>query len=93
MISFHFSTYFDIIFHIEMILNLNIKKLHLYITQEFLRSFFFGLTVFTILLILNHVFDLVDLFISKGVPLSLIIKLFEFSLRIWQIEKKGKIKI
>lgn len=52
-----------------------IKKLHLYIIKEFLGSFLFGLVVFSMLLILDQVFQLVDLFLSKGVPFFLVVKL------------------
>ena len=57
-----------------------IKKLHIYIIKEFCGSFLFGLTVFSMLLLLDQVFQLVDLFLSKGVALWLVIKLFIFIL-------------
>lgn len=57
-----------------------IKKLHLYIIKEFLGSFLFGLVVFSMLLLLDQVFQLVDLFLSKGVAFLLIVKLFIFIL-------------
>lgn len=53
-----------------------LKKLHLYIIKEFLGYFFFGLAVFSIFFILNNLFDLIDLFFSRGVPPFLILKLF-----------------
>ncbi|MCL2485788.1 MAG: LptF/LptG family permease [Endomicrobia bacterium] len=53
-----------------------IKKLHVYIIKEFCASFFFGLAVFSMLLLLDQVFQLVDLFLSKGVAFFLVIKLF-----------------
>ncbi|MDR1926336.1 MAG: LptF/LptG family permease [Endomicrobium sp.] len=55
-----------------------IKKLHLYIIREFFGCFIFGMAVFSILLVLNFVFDLVDLFLSKGVTFFLVLKLFAF---------------
>ncbi|MDR0956720.1 MAG: LptF/LptG family permease [Endomicrobium sp.] len=54
------------------------KKLHSYIIKEFLNSFFFGVMVFSLLLIINIVFDMANLLISKGVPFFLIFKLFIF---------------
>ena len=57
-----------------------IKKLHLYIIKEFFGSFVFGLTVFSMILLLDQVFQLVDLFLSKGVALWIVIKLFIFIL-------------
>lgn len=57
-----------------------IKKLHLYIIKEFCGSFVFGLVVFSMILLLDQVFQLVDLFLSKGVALWLVIKLFIFIL-------------
>ena len=57
-----------------------IKKLHLYIIKESLGYFLFGVAVFFVLLILDYVFDLVDLFLSKGVALFTILKLFIFAI-------------
>jgi lipopolysaccharide export LptBFGC system permease protein LptF len=57
-----------------------IKKLHLYIIKESFGSFFFGVIVFSILLILDYVFTLVDLFLSKGASFFLVLKLFAFAL-------------
>jgi lipopolysaccharide export system permease protein len=57
-----------------------IKKLHLYIIKEFCGSFVFGLAVFSMILLLDQVFQLVDLFLSKGVALWIVIKLFIFIL-------------
>ncbi len=57
-----------------------IKKLHLYIIKEFCGAFLFGLVVFSMLLLLDQVFQLVDLFLSKGVALFLVIRLFVFIL-------------
>jgi lipopolysaccharide export system permease protein len=55
-----------------------IKKLHLYIVREFFGCFIFGMAVFSILLVLNLVFDLVDFFLTKGVTFFLVLKLFAF---------------
>jgi lipopolysaccharide export LptBFGC system permease protein LptF len=57
-----------------------IKKLHLYVIRESVGSFLFGVVVFSILLILDYVFELVDLFFSKGVSFFLVLKLFTFAL-------------
>ncbi|MCL2335331.1 MAG: LptF/LptG family permease, partial [Endomicrobia bacterium] len=57
-----------------------IKKLHIYIIKEFCGSFLFGLAVFSMLLILDQIFQLVNLFLSKGVAFFLVLKLFAFIL-------------
>jgi lipopolysaccharide export LptBFGC system permease protein LptF len=57
-----------------------IKKLHLYIIKEFFTSFIFGILVFSLLLILNIAFELVELALSKGVAILLVLKLFLFYL-------------
>jgi lipopolysaccharide export system permease protein len=57
-----------------------IKKLHLYIIKESFGSFLFGVAVFSILFILDYVFNLIDLFLSKGVSFFLVLKLFAFAL-------------
>lgn len=53
-----------------------IKILHRYIVKEFVSSFIFGLTVFSAILLLDQIFQLVDLFLSKGVGFFLIFQLF-----------------
>ncbi|MDR2351269.1 MAG: LptF/LptG family permease [Endomicrobium sp.] len=57
-----------------------IKKLHFYIIKEFLHSFFFGVVVFSFLLILNFVFELMDLLIEKGATVWVVAKMFTFYL-------------
>jgi lipopolysaccharide export LptBFGC system permease protein LptF len=57
-----------------------IKKLHFYIIREFFATFGFGLAVFSTLLILDQIFNLIDLFLSKGVAFFLVVKLFAFIL-------------
>ncbi|MDR1401066.1 MAG: LptF/LptG family permease [Endomicrobium sp.] len=52
-----------------------LKKLHLYIIKEFLGYFFFGLAVFSVFFVLNNLFNLIDLFLSRGVHAFLILKL------------------
>lgn len=53
-----------------------IKILHKYIVKEFISSFVFGLTIFSAILLLDQIFQLVDLFLSKGVGFFLILQLF-----------------
>ena len=53
-----------------------IKILHKYILKEFIASFGFGLIIFSAILLLDQIFQLVDLFLSKGVSLVLILQLF-----------------
>jgi lipopolysaccharide export LptBFGC system permease protein LptF len=57
-----------------------IKKLHLYIIKEFFISFIFGVLIFSLLLILQMTFELVELALSKGVAILLVLKLFLFYL-------------
>lgn len=53
-----------------------IKILHRYILKEFIGAFVFGLIIFSTILLLDQIFQLVDLFLSKGVSLGLIAQLF-----------------
>ncbi|MBO7431817.1 MAG: LptF/LptG family permease [Elusimicrobia bacterium] len=53
-----------------------IKILHKYIVKEFISSFSFGLMVFSVILLFDQIFQLIDLFLSKGVSLWIIIQLF-----------------
>ncbi len=53
-----------------------IKILHRYIVKEFISSFLFGLVVFSAILLIDQVFQLIDLFLSKGVSFFIILKLF-----------------
>jgi lipopolysaccharide export LptBFGC system permease protein LptF len=57
-----------------------IKKLHLYIIKKSFGYFLFGVIVFSILLILDYMFELADLFFSKGVSFFIVLKLFAFAL-------------
>ena len=52
------------------------KLLHRYIISEFIESFLFGLSVFSIILLLDQIFQLIDLFLSKGISFFIVIKLF-----------------
>ncbi|MDR2860565.1 MAG: LptF/LptG family permease [Elusimicrobiota bacterium] len=52
-----------------------INKIHIYILKEFTASFLFGIAVFSVLLLLERVFDMVDLIFSKGVSIFMMLKL------------------
>lgn len=52
------------------------KILHRYILSEFIESFFFGLLVFSSILLLDQVFQLINLFLNKGVSALIIARLF-----------------
>ena len=52
------------------------KILHRYIIREFFESFLFGLLVFSIILLLDQILELVDLIISKGVSVWIAARLF-----------------
>ncbi|MDR2772282.1 MAG: LptF/LptG family permease [Elusimicrobiota bacterium] len=56
----------------------NIKLIHFYIIKEFFASFLFGIAVFSVLLLLDRIFDLVSLFLSKGVSIFMLIELFAY---------------
>ena len=53
-----------------------LKIIHRYVLREFTESFLFGLIVFSSILLLDQVFQLVDLFLSKGIALPIIARLF-----------------
>ena len=53
-----------------------IKILHRYILKEFIGAFAFGLIIFSSILLLDQIFQLIDLFLSKGVSFGLISQLF-----------------
>ena len=52
------------------------KIIHRYIIKEFLETFAFGLIVCSIILLLDQIFQLINLFISKGVPFLTVLRLF-----------------
>ncbi len=56
------------------------KKFDLYLIREHISPFLAGLFTFTILLLLNRVYQLMDLIIRKGVPLFAVLKIFLYSL-------------
>ncbi|MDR2709557.1 MAG: LptF/LptG family permease, partial [Elusimicrobiota bacterium] len=55
-----------------------IKLIHIYILKEFLSSFLFGIAIFSLLLLLERIFDMASLILSKGVAIGTILKLFIF---------------
>ncbi len=56
------------------------RKIDLYLIREHLSPFAGGLFTFTILLLLNRVYQLMDLIIRKGVPVLVVFKVFLYSL-------------
>ena len=52
------------------------RLLHRYIISEFIESFLFGLSVFSAILLLDQIFELIDLFLSKGISILTVAKLF-----------------
>ncbi len=56
------------------------KKIDWYLIKEHINPFLGGLFTFTILLLLNRVYQLMDLIIRKGVPILAVFKIFLYSL-------------
>ncbi len=56
------------------------KKLDDYVVKEHLLPFLGGFSVLTIIMILDRVFDLLDLFLRKGIKLVIVLKVFLYSL-------------
>lgn len=56
------------------------KILSLYVLREHLAPFFLGLLVLTFILVINRVFELVDLIIGKGLRPVTVLELFTLSL-------------
>lgn len=54
------------------------KILDRYVWKELVTPFLLGLTVFTFLLLLDRIFDLIDLIINKGVPVHLVVLLLVY---------------
>ncbi|MCB4790454.1 MAG: LptF/LptG family permease [Elusimicrobia bacterium] len=52
------------------------KIIYKYILKEFVESFIFGLLVFSCILLIDQVFQLVNLLLSKGIPSLTVLKLF-----------------
>src|SRR3954470_2381393 len=51
------------------------KILSRYILAEFLQNLLLGLVIFTFVLLLDHLFELIDLLLNKGVGLGLTLQL------------------
>ncbi|MBL0361451.1 MAG: LptF/LptG family permease [Elusimicrobia bacterium] len=49
-----------------------------YLLRQFLPPFAFGLSLFSGVLLLDKIFDLIDLLVNKGVGLSLSLQIFFF---------------
>lgn len=56
------------------------KTLRRYLLTEVAKSFVSGLAVFTFILVVARILDLIDLILSRGVPLSEVARLFGFTL-------------
>jgi LPS export ABC transporter permease LptF len=52
------------------------KIIYRYVVREFLESFLFGLAVFSSILLLDQIFQLINLFLSKGISLWVVVRLF-----------------
>lgn len=52
------------------------KIIHKYIIREFFESLLFGLLVFSCILLLDQIFQLINLVLSKGVQFLTVVKLF-----------------
>jgi lipopolysaccharide export system permease protein len=52
------------------------KIIHRYVIREFVESFLFGLLVFSGILLLDQIFQLINLFLSKGISFWMVLKLF-----------------
>ncbi len=56
------------------------KKLDDYVVKEHLLPFLGGFLVLTVIMILDRVFDLLDLFLRKGIKFLIVLKVFLYSL-------------
>ena len=57
-----------------------LKIIDRYILRELVTPFLIGLSVFTFLLLIDKIFDLVDLIINKGVPVHQVLLLLAYIL-------------
>jgi lipopolysaccharide export system permease protein len=57
-----------------------LKRLDLYVIGSTIKPFFGALLVTTSILILDRVFDLMDLIIKKGIPLDVVFQVMLYSL-------------
>jgi len=54
---------------------MRVPLLQRYVFKEILPPFGIGLLVFTFVLTLNHLFDMMDLFLNRGVGLPIILQM------------------
>ena len=54
------------------------KIVHRYIFREILVPFFFGLSIFTFILLIARLLKLIELVVSRGVPITNIVRLFAY---------------
>ena len=52
------------------------KKLHRYLISEFLAPFFISIGVFTFVMLLDKLLDLLDMIVTKGVPMVIVGEIF-----------------
>ncbi len=52
------------------------KKLHRYLIAEFLSPFFISIGVFTFVMLLDKLLDLLDMIVTKGVPMVIVGEIF-----------------
>jgi len=57
---------------------MRLSLLHRYVLKEYLVPFVVGLLVFTFLLVLHHLFLMMDLFLNRGVDLLIILRMVFF---------------
>src|SRR5262245_5289828 len=58
----------------------SVKILDRYVWKELITPFFLGMVIGTFLLLIDRIFDLMDLIINKGVPVHLVMFLFVYLL-------------
>ena len=58
----------------------NIKIIDKYILKELLLPFFLGFLVFTFILVMNRIFELVDLLVGKGLSIGMVFRVFYLSM-------------
>jgi lipopolysaccharide export system permease protein len=82
-LNLYFNSFINITKKLYPLINLitgRVKILHLYLIKEFLSPFVFGLFVCTIILLINVIFNMIDMLISKGASFFSILKMFVFHL-------------
>ncbi len=52
------------------------KKLQVYVLKEFFPPFLLSLGLFTFIMLLDKLLDLLDLIVSKGVPMRIVVEIF-----------------